>query len=242
MTTMASRRCADCGTDISERRGNAKRCAGCVVAYKKAHLKARRATPEAKALQKAYHATPEAKARRKALRSTPEAKAIQKAIKKAYHATPEAKALQKARRSTPEALAHLKARRATPEVKAHVKAYLATPEVKARVKAYLATPEVKARVKAYGATPERKALQKARNVRMGGAKPHRWWPELAERQGGKCVLCGKALLLKSDAIHVDHIIPVSLGGPTELWNLQAVHRSCNLSKGNKIVPQTLVLV
>ena len=83
---------------------------------------------------------------------------------------------------------------------------------------------------------------KARHDRMGGAKPHRWWPELASRQGGKCGLCGKALRLESDAIDVDHIEPDSLGGPTTKANCQATHKSCNASKGNKIVPQNLVLL
>ena len=80
----------------------------------------------------------------------------------------------------------------------------------------------------------------ARRLRMGGTKPHRYWPQLAERQGGKCGLCGKPLELVGSRVHVDHIIPVSRGGPTVLSNLQATHIPCNLAKGNRITEQQMV--
>jgi 5-methylcytosine-specific restriction endonuclease McrA len=35
--------------------------------------------------------------------------------------------------------------------------------------------------------------------------------------------------------HVDHVIPQSLGGPDEDWNLQLMHPVCNLRKHDKIV-------
>ena len=168
------------------------------------------------------------KARWREAATTPEAKARSKAYAKEYDATPEVKARRKARRATPEAKARQKAYDATAEVKSKSKAYQ-----KAYQKAYRATPEFKAR---------KAVREKARRARVGGVKPHRWWPELAERQGGKCGLCGKALRLESDAIQVDHIEPESLGGPTTMQNLQAVHPSCNGSKSNSIVPQNLVLL
>ncbi len=47
---------------------------------------------------------------------------------------------------------------------------------------------------------------------------------------GKCKLCGS-----DQNLEVDHIIPFSLGGSNDLNNLQCLCKSCNLSKGNKIL-------
>lgn len=43
---------------------------------------------------------------------------------------------------------------------------------------------------------------------------------------GKCAHCGSA-----DRLEIDHIIPVSRGGKTELQNLQPLCKPCNLRKG-----------
>jgi ATP adenylyltransferase len=49
--------------------------------------------------------------------------------------------------------------------------------------------------------------------------------------GGRCQLCG--ILAKERPIDVDHIIPRSRGGKTELANLQALCSKCNRSKRNQ---------
>lgn len=49
-----------------------------------------------------------------------------------------------------------------------------------------------------------------------------------ERFGHQCAHCEK------EADTVDHIVPHSLGGTSDLSNLQALCRSCNGAKGNKI--------
>lgn len=54
---------------------------------------------------------------------------------------------------------------------------------------------------------------------------------LLAKQKGKCALCGE----KSDKWHRDHIIPRKLGGCSELFNLQALCPTCNMSKGSKIL-------
>lgn len=46
-----------------------------------------------------------------------------------------------------------------------------------------------------------------------------------------CCVCHQQILNIYDA-HVDHIIPFSIGGKTELSNAQLTHRFCNQSKGN----------
>lgn len=52
--------------------------------------------------------------------------------------------------------------------------------------------------------------------------------EIFERDGGVCHLCRKTVA-RSDA-SVDHLIPVSLGGPHTRANVGLAHRSCNSSK------------
>ena len=47
-------------------------------------------------------------------------------------------------------------------------------------------------------------------------------------QQGKCALCGDEL---GKGFHVDHVIPFSKGGVTELENSQALCPTCNLKKG-----------
>jgi 5-methylcytosine-specific restriction endonuclease McrA len=42
------------------------------------------------------------------------------------------------------------------------------------------------------------------------------------RDRGRCYACG---LPGADEAH--HVIPASMGGPDELWNLRAAHRKCH---------------
>lgn len=49
------------------------------------------------------------------------------------------------------------------------------------------------------------------------------------RDGGKCVCCGS-----TENLHLDHIIPFSKGGATNVENLQLLCQKCNLEKSNKI--------
>ena len=58
----------------------------------------------------------------------------------------------------------------------------------------------------------------------------RW--QTFQRDGWKCVSCG--LSAKDDVIlHVDHIVPRSLGGRDELSNYQTLCQACNLGKSNR---------
>jgi hypothetical protein len=38
------------------------------------------------------------------------------------------------------------------------------------------------------------------------------------------------------ACHIDHLVPVALGGPEDDWNLQLMHGKCNRIKQHRIVP------
>lgn len=50
-----------------------------------------------------------------------------------------------------------------------------------------------------------------------------------KRDGGRCVYCGSV-----ENLHLDHIIPFSRGGATNIENLQLLCQKCNLEKSNKI--------
>ena len=50
-----------------------------------------------------------------------------------------------------------------------------------------------------------------------------------KRDGGRCVECGSV-----ENLQLDHIIPFSRGGATNVENLQLLCQKCNLAKSNKI--------
>ena len=57
-----------------------------------------------------------------------------------------------------------------------------------------------------------------------------------ERAGFKCQCCGSKPLKNNDVIlHIDHIIPHSLGGSYNVDNLQVLCDKCNLSKQNRFI-------
>ena len=60
---------------------------------------------------------------------------------------------------------------------------------------------------------------------------------IAERDGWWCWLCGEAV--EPDAIGpwqptIDHLVPRSRGGSTELLNLRLAHRRCNNHRGSHL--------
>jgi 5-methylcytosine-specific restriction endonuclease McrA len=56
--------------------------------------------------------------------------------------------------------------------------------------------------------------------------------EKFERSDKICGICGEKIL-PGEAMHIDHILPVSRGGTNDTANLRVVHASCNQSKGHK---------
>lgn len=57
--------------------------------------------------------------------------------------------------------------------------------------------------------------------------------DVLKRDNFRCKICG-ASADEGVKLHVDHIIPVSKGGKTEMDNLQTLCDKCNLGKSNKI--------
>jgi 5-methylcytosine-specific restriction endonuclease McrA len=51
--------------------------------------------------------------------------------------------------------------------------------------------------------------------------------EIMKLQGGKCAYCAKSVLKKR---HIDHIMPIALGGTNQRANLQILCPSCNRHK------------
>lgn len=75
---------------------------------------------------------------------------------------------------------------------------------------------------------KRKA-ESARNQRKrenGGSFTKEEWKILCESVGKRCVSCGKKKKLT-----VDHIIPISEGGSSDISNIQPLCRGCNEVKG-----------
>lgn len=52
-----------------------------------------------------------------------------------------------------------------------------------------------------------------------------------ERDGGLCGICGDPVL--TDDWHMDHVVPLALGGEHSYANVQVSHPACNLSKGGR---------
>jgi 5-methylcytosine-specific restriction endonuclease McrA len=65
------------------------------------------------------------------------------------------------------------------------------------------------------------------------------WEKIIESQGNKCAICGKRFC-KSRPPTKDHIIPLSKGGGLTFENVQALCKSCNSSKQNKLDHSKLV--
>jgi len=60
--------------------------------------------------------------------------------------------------------------------------------------------------------------------------------KVLQRDGFKCVLCGRSpALIRGVVLHIDHILPVAKGGDTRLENLQTLCKECNLGKSDKTV-------
>jgi hypothetical protein len=55
-----------------------------------------------------------------------------------------------------------------------------------------------------------------------------------------CYYCGTPAALGLKVLHVDHVIPVSLGGTNDPWNLVAACWDCNLGKAGGVPSRELI--
>lgn len=72
--------------------------------------------------------------------------------------------------------------------------------------------------------------RRARKLQSGGKLSTNIKSRLFSLQKGKCACCGKSL---GSNYHLDHIIPLVLGGPNEDSNIQLLRAECNLKKNAK---------
>lgn len=63
--------------------------------------------------------------------------------------------------------------------------------------------------------------------------------EVMRRDGFRCQLCG-ATQADGYKLHVDHILPVSKGGKTEICNLRTLCERCNMGKGDRLEQPPIV--
>lgn len=96
------------------------------------------------------------------------------------------------------------------------------------------------RIRENRSRPETKRLLAAAVVR----RRREVWRACRARQLGRCGLCRGHLPEAYDGrtCHIDHVLPVALGGDNRPSNLQAVHAACNLAKGASLLPGGLRLV
>lgn len=64
--------------------------------------------------------------------------------------------------------------------------------------------------------------------------------EVLRRCNFACYYCGVPASLGLKQLHVDHVIPVSLGGTNDFWNLVAACWDCNAGKSNGIPTEELI--
>ena len=62
------------------------------------------------------------------------------------------------------------------------------------------------------------------------SKTKRLYNDLVARDGNGCLYCGKPVSL--DEATLEHIVPMSAGGPDHLANLTLAHQACNQAAGS----------
>lgn len=73
-------------------------------------------------------------------------------------------------------------------------------------------------------------IRRARKAQTGGSFTQDDIEKLFEMQEGLCAYCEKSL----NRYHIDHVLPLSLGGSSNPSNLALACVSCNLSKATKL--------
>jgi len=82
--------------------------------------------------------------------------------------------------------------------------------------------------------PERNAIihsrRRARLTKAGGSYTPEQWKALIERCDYKCLACQSV-----EHLTADHVVPVKLGGSSDISNIQVLCQSCNSKKHTKII-------
>ena len=221
---MTERTCLDCGADISDRKRNAKRCKPCQRESKRAKDRARRAAnPE-----KQRAAARRAAARRAA---NPEK---QRAACRAYYAANRERVLERSAAyyvANSERVREVNAayRAANPE-KCQAWRVVNSKKAVAGMKAWRAANPEKAAAMSVAAAHRRRARKLGQ---LGHVSPD-IEALLMDQQGHRCAAPWCRLELGGRKMwHLDHIMPLNLGGMHDDDNLQILCAPCNLSKSAK---------
>ncbi len=115
--------------------------------------------------------------------------------------------------------------------------YWSDPEARREsARIYAAANAEAARVRAAAwrlANPERAAhndrIKRARKRGAGGSHTLKEITGLLRKQNYRCVYC-RASIRKKKNRHVDHIMPLKLGGSNDITNIQLLCPTCNMSK------------
>lgn len=104
----------------------------------------------------------------------------------------------------------------------------------------------RAKQKKYWAkNPEKaEAFNRLRRARKNGVESSPYTKEqVLEKYGTDCHICGEPIDLKAPralrykgwehGLHLDHVIPISKGGPDTIDNVRPAHGICNIRKGAK---------
>lgn len=179
-----------------------------------------------------YHKNPEAVlSRQREYNAKPEVKARMKEYCVAYNANDEAKIRRKELNSRPEAKAKKQ------EIDRAYYARIREKDIKRKMDDYYADPQrVIDRNRAWRKGNPEKVLAKNQRRRASKAKVvvENVAPSaIYERDAGICQLCKKPV--EREKMTLDHVVPLSKGGAHTFGNLQLAHRSCNSSKGAKLL-------
>ena len=98
--------------------------------------------------------------------------------------------------------------------------------------------------RAYYQTPNGNAIvtrsgHKRRNADVPNTLTFEQWMKIIEQQNNKCLGCGKRFTKKDPATR-DHIVPIGSRGGLTFENVQALCRSCNTSKKDKLDHENIV--
>jgi hypothetical protein len=92
-------------------------------------------------------------------------------------------------------------------------------------------------------TPAKQAAFARREAQKRGADSEKFLhPEIYERDGWVCGICGDPVSPELKHPHplsasIDHIDPLSLGGPHSRANVRCSHLTCNVARSNHIDPK-----
>ena len=67
----------------------------------------------------------------------------------------------------------------------------------------------------------------AKKYKNGGSFTAKEWKSLCEKYDNRCLCCGE-----KERLTVDHVVPISKGGTSNIENIQPLCMYCNSSKGN----------